>query len=103
MNRVLTVGLVLSSCLPTSAAETKLVDHAGLMKAAPLPAGFRLDTTPVIGNGKPVGHLLNLTKMGSMCWAEVAIDNRDLPARGHRIATLKGSVNGSAQPFLRRG
>ncbi|MBN1911551.1 MAG: hypothetical protein JW818_17550 [Pirellulales bacterium] len=105
MNR--TVGLVLVLTLLSSvSAETespKLVVHHDLIKAAPLPKGYKSFKKPITLNGEVRGYVLAIARDQPGAAVAVQTQNGDLPTRRHRMMILKAAVNGMYQSMRGKG
>lgn len=107
-NVSLTVACLCLIATATRGEETKKSADAkksieGLIIAAPLPSGYKTQRQDLTRDGKVVGSRIVVQKEGSFAKVLMNVENRDLPTKGHKMAALKGYVNGTVNVLTNAG
>jgi hypothetical protein len=74
-----------------------------LLTAAPVPEGYAVTLKELKNGDDLLGHQLLFTKEEQVSKVMATIEDRKLPDKGHKIAALKGYINGTARMFSDAG
>ena len=89
------------SVLTLTAEERQTYEK--LITAAALPDGYKMIRKDVKNNAKVLATKLTLYKEGVVSKVIVTVERHKLPTDGHRLAALKGYVNGNAKALAASG
>ena len=92
---VLTTCLIACSTVLFPGPDQERVTIAGLVTAEPVPEGYDVTSNDIKNGDEVLGHQLLITKDGAVSKVSVTVETRDLTDRPHKIAALKGYINGT--------
>jgi len=100
---VLTTCLIACSMLLFPGPKPERVTIEELVTAEPVPEGYDLTASELKNGDELLGHQILVTKEGAVSKASVTIETRDLLDKPHKIAALKGYVNGTTKTLANAG
>ena len=100
---VFAIGAIFLFVGRAEAQKAKPVTIENLVTAQPMPEGYAVSRNELKDGEKLLGYQLVFTKEGVVSKVTVTIEERKLSDKGHKIAALKGYINGTAKSFAAAG